>query len=243
MKKLFYAFIALSLAFTACQPNRSGESERQCGRARAAVCSAESCCKSESMTLNTFEAIQLLPPCLNCRVSLMTAMKNRRSDREFEERNLSLKHLSNILWAANGVNREDGRRTVPVAMGIYSIDTYVFLANGIFFYDPAAHKLLPFIEGDFRHLTGTQEFVSTAPLNLVFIANFHQYIERNVPRERWLYFAAANAGHSSQNVYLYAAAAGLRTVVRASVREQELLDQLGLDSNMNQFILAQTVGY
>jgi SagB-type dehydrogenase family enzyme len=191
--------------------------------------------------LENFEVIKLLPPSLCCQAPLMEAAKNRKTDRVFAEANLSLKHLSNVLWMANGVNREDGKRTVPSAMALYPLDAYVFLTNGIYLYDPAEHQLNPVLEGDFRHLTGLQDFVYTAPLNVVFIANYHRY--ERVSEDRRLYLAALDAGHCTQNIYLYCAAAGLKAVVRAGAREKELLETLNLDLAMHQFVVAQTVGY
>ncbi len=195
------------------------------------------------MSLNKFETINLLKPDTLGGKPLMTAIKNRKSDRKFQQKNLSLKHLSETLWVANGINRVDGKRTVPSAMALYPIQTYAVLANGIYLYNPKKHILEPIVQGDYRELAGRQDFVKTAPLNLVFIADYKAYEgKRPIEESRRLWMASLDAGHCSQNVYLYCASEGLKCVVRASVQETELLKLLKLDSKY-QFIVAETVGY
>ncbi len=195
------------------------------------------------MVLNKFETIQLLKPDTTGGKPLMAAIKNRKTDRQFQQKNLSLKHLSDILWVANGINRTDGKRTVPSAMALYPLQTYVLLANGVYLYNPKKHLLEPIVEGDYRELAGRQDFVKTAPLNLVFIADYKAYEgTRKVEESRRLWLASLDAGHCTQNVYLYCASAGLKCVVRAGAQEAELLKLLKLD-NKYQFIVAQTVGY
>ncbi|MDL2290447.1 SagB/ThcOx family dehydrogenase [Paludibacteraceae bacterium OttesenSCG-928-F17] len=234
MKHSIFTFVVLTLvlAITACQPAQKSENK---------IYTPE---KTMPMELNNFETINLLLPVTTGGDALMATMQNRKTDREFLETNLSHKHLSEILWAANGVNRaENGKRTVPSAMAMYPLDTYAVLANGIYLYDPQKHELNPVIEGDYRELAGLQPFVKNAPLNLVFIANYNRYNgDRKIPEDKRLYLAALDAGHCTQNVYLYCASEGLKTVVRAGAQEKALLELLGLDENY-QFVVAQTVGY
>ncbi len=195
------------------------------------------------MVLNKFEIIQLLKPDTTGGKPLMDAIKSRKTYRQFQQKNLSLKHLSDILWVANGVNRTDGKRTVPSAMALYPLQTYVVLANGVYLYNPKKHVLEPIVQGDFRELAGKQDFVKTAPLNLVFIADYKAYEgARKVEESRRLWLASLDAGHCTQNVYLYCASEGLKCVVRAGAQEAELLKLLKLDRKY-QFIVAQTVGY
>lgn len=199
--------------------------------------------KTEPMEITSFETIRLQQPDTESGDALLKTMKNRKSDRDFTSENLSLKHLSEILWAANGINREDGKRTVPSAMALYPLDTYAVLANGIYIYDPAKHELQPVLEGDYRELTGRQPFVNGAPLNLMFIANFERYQgDRPLPQDKWIHMAALDAGHCTQNVYLYCASEGLKTVVRGGAQDIEFLKLLNLGEN-HQFIVAQTIGY
>ena len=187
------------------------------------------------MVLTTFDTIKLQAPDTLGGKPLMQAISRRKTDRSFDSRNLSLRHLSEILWVANGVNRAKGKRTVPSAMGLYPLQTYAVLANGIYFYNPLKHQLEPVVKGDFRNLAGTQNFVEVAPLNLLFIAK-----ARNANDN--FQSAIMDSGYCGQNVYLYCASEGLRSVVRASAKDVELLKAMNLGSNYK-FILAQTVGY
>ena len=190
---------------------------------------------NESMVLTTFDTIKLLAPDTLGGKPLMQAISRRKTDRQFDTRNLSLKHLSEILWVANGINRSNGKRTVPSSQGRYPLQTYAVLSNGIYFYNVVKHQLEPLVKGDFRNLAGKQTFVDTAPLNLLFIAkgktatdNFNASLE--------------DSGYCGQNVYLYCASEGLKTVVRAGAKEVELLKAMNLGDNYK-FIIAQTVGY
>lgn len=172
---------------------------------------------------------------------LMQALKERHSSREFADRPLPPQLLSNLLWAAAGVNRPDsGKRTAPSARDWREIDIYIATAEGAFVYDPNAHALRPVVARDLRALTGTQDFVGAAPLNLVYVADQRRMPEATVEdRNR---NAAADTGFIAQNVYLYCASAGLATVVRGSVDRAALAGALGL-APMQRIILAQTVGY
>jgi nitroreductase len=187
------------------------------------------------MELTTFDTIKLTAPDTLGGKPLMQAIQHRKSDRQFDTRNLSLKHLSEILWVANGINRANGKRTVPSAMAQYPLQTYAVLANGIYFYNPQKHQLEPVVKGDYRNLAGKQTFVDTAPLNLLFIAK-----ARNANDN--FNMAMMDSGYCGQNVYLYCASEGLKCVVRAGAKEAELLKTMNLDASYK-FILAQTVGY
>lgn len=192
--------------------------------------------KNVSMELTTFDTIQLLAPDTLGGKPLMQTISRRKTDRQFDARNLSLKHLSEILWVANGINRANGKRTVPSAMARYPLQTYAVLANGIYFYNPQKHQLEPVVKGDYRTLAGKQGFVETAPLNLLFIAKARSANDN-------YYAAMLDSGYCGQNVYLYCASEGLRCVVRAGAQEVELLKAMSLDAANYKFILAQTVGY
>jgi len=195
------------------------------------------------MELADFATIKLLAPDTLGGIPLMQALQHRKSDRQFESKNLSLKHLSEILWVANGVNRTNGKRTVPSAMALYPLQTYAVLPNGIYFYNPWKHQLEPIAQGDYRELTGLQNFVKDAPLNLLFIADFNVYDGKiKVAEANRIPLASLDAGHCTQNVYLYCASEGLKTVVRAGAKADELYKVLKLDAKYK-FILAQTVGY
>jgi nitroreductase len=191
--------------------------------------------KNTPMELTIFDTIRLSAPDTVAGMPLMMAISRRKSDRQFDIKNLSLKHLSEILWVANGINRTNGKRTVPSSMAQYPLQTYAVLANGIYFYNPQKHLLEPVVKGDFRPLAGRQTFVDTAPLNLLFIAK-----ARNTGGK--FESAMMDSGYCAQNVYLYCASEGLKCVVRAGAKEAELLKAMNLGENYK-FIIAQTVGY
>lgn len=186
--------------------------------------------------------IELGPPDFTRLGTVREALQERHSEREFRPDELALGHLSGVLWSAYGVNREDGKRTAPSAMALYPIDVYAVLPDGIYLYAPDTHTLEPVVEGNFRELSGVQDYVYTAPLNLLYIANMKRYTGSPLAPEMYQFLAGTDAGHMSENVYLYCASQGLKTVVRAGAKVEELMRILMLDAN-HRFVLAQTVGY
>jgi nitroreductase len=171
---------------------------------------------------------------------LMEAISKRHSAREFAGSELPLPMLSNLLWAANGINRPGGGRTAPSAMNAQEIDVYVALPSGAYLYDAAANELQLVAASDLRRVTGYQDFVDEAPLDLVFIADHSRMTL--VPVASRESFASAAAGAISQNVYLFAAANGLSTVIRAWINRDAIADALGLGHD-HQVPLSQTVGF
>ena len=167
---------------------------------------------------------------------LMQALKQRKSGREFSPEKLPPQVLSNLLWAAWGINRPDGKRTAPSAVNWQEIDVYVATADGLYVYNAKAHQLDPVLKDDVRAATGTQPFVGQAPLNLVYVAD---QAKARRPDELWSY---AEAGFIAQNVYLYCASEGLTTVVRAMVDRAALAKIMKLRPEQK-ITLAQTVGY
>jgi SagB-type dehydrogenase family enzyme len=185
--------------------------------------------------------IALPPPQASGGMPLMAALSARRSLREFSERPLPPQVLSDLLWAAFGINRPAGRgRTAPSALGAQEIDVYAALAGGLYIYDPDAHRLARVAQVDARRVTGYQDFVDAAPLDLVYVAD--QAHLQNIPGEHRAAYSAACAGAIAQNVYLYCASAGLATVVRGWLDRRALAAALGLGRD-EQVVLAQTVGY
>jgi SagB-type dehydrogenase family enzyme len=186
------------------------------------------------------ERIELPPPAKTGGMPLFDALAKRRSSREFSRAELPPPVLSGLLWAAFGINRPDGGRTAPSALDAQEIDVYLALRGGAYLYEPKAHALELAAASDLRRVTGYQDFVDEAPLDLVYVAD--QRRMRMVPvssRER---YASAAAGAIAQNVYLYAASAGLATVIRAWIDREAIADALGLDHEQ-QVLLSQTVGY
>lgn len=172
---------------------------------------------------------------------LMQALKARHTERAFSGDELPLQVLSNMLWAAFGVNRpESGKRTAPSAMNWQEIDIYVAMARGLYRYDAAGNRLDPVLEEDIRAATGQQPFVADAPVNLVYVADYSKM--GDAPEDVKKFYSAAGTGFISQNVYLFCASEGLATVVRGSVDREglEKIMKLGPDQKV---VLAQTVGY
>ena len=185
--------------------------------------------------------IALPPPQVTGGLPLMQALATRRSRREFAPAPLPPQVLSDLLWAAFGINRTEGHgRTAPSAMGAQEIDVYAALAGGLYIYDADAHRLARVAQVDARRVTGYQDFVDEAPLDLVYVAD--QAHLANVPGEHRAAYSAACAGAIAQNVYLYCASAGLATVVRGWLDRKALAAALGLSAE-EQIVLAQTVGY
>jgi len=185
--------------------------------------------------------IQLLKPQLDIGKPLMQALNERKSGREFSGEILPLQELSNLLWAAFGVNRpESGKRTAPSARNWQEIDIYVAAADGLYLYDTTAHVLNLVIDKDIRAMTGRQKFVGEAPINLIYVADYSKM--GDIPEETKKFYSAADTGFISQNVYLYCASEGLSTVVRGLVERSTLSEIMKLRSDQH-VVLAQTVGY
>jgi nitroreductase len=171
---------------------------------------------------------------------LMEAIAKRRSTREFATRELPLQMLSNLLWAANGINRADGGRTAPSAMHAQEIDIYVALPSGAYLYDGNENALQLVAGSDIRRVTGYQDFVDEAPLDLVYIADHSRMTL--IPVASRESFASAAAGAIAQNVYLFAASNGLAAVIRAWIDREAIASALGLTHDQ-QVLLSQTVGF
>jgi SagB-type dehydrogenase family enzyme len=172
---------------------------------------------------------------------LMQALSERRTLRSYSPEALPQQTLSNLLWAAFGINRpESGKRTAPSAVNWQEIDIYVSLADGLFLYHPGEHALHPVLPEDIRAATGLQGFVKDAPVNLVFVADYSRM--GSASEEDKDFYSAADTGFISQNVYLFCASEGLATVVRGYLDRPVLHETMGLRSDQK-IILAQSVGY
>ncbi len=171
---------------------------------------------------------------------LMEALAKRSTARAFDTRDLSQQQLSNLLWAAFGINRPDGKRTAPSARNWQELDLYVLLKSGSYVYDAKGHRLVPVLAEDVRVLGGVQDFVKDAPVTLVFVADLAKMGPGERPQKEA--FADFDTGFVSQNAYLYCASEGLVTGVRAMVDRDALGKKLGLRAE--QFITAgQSVGH
>ncbi len=189
---------------------------------------------------NATALISLPPPDRQAGLPLMQALAQRQSCRDYKPDPLPLALLSGLLWAACGVNRADGGRTAPSALNAQEIDIFVALPEGAYRYDAAAHQLQLVAGADLRRVTGYQDFVDEAPMDLVYVAN-HPRMSL-VPAGQREAYAHVAAGAITQNVYLFAASSGLATVIRAWIDRTAIADALGL-SHDQQVLLSQTVGY
>jgi len=185
-------------------------------------------------------ATALLQPTRQGGMPLMEALLHRESKREFSPEPLSEQSLADLLWAAAGVNRPElGGRTAPSAMNAQEVQLYVALPKGLFVYEPVAHALRLVAGSDVRRVTGYQDFVDLAALDLIYVADHARM--KLVPAAQREPYSFAAAGAMAQNVYLYCASAGISTVVRAWFDRQALAQAMGLGTDQ-QLLLAQTVG-
>jgi SagB-type dehydrogenase family enzyme len=185
------------------------------------------------------QEIKLPEPQRTGGMPLMEALNNRQSIRSFADREIELQTLSDLLWAGWGFNRETGKRTAPSSQNLQEIDIYVVKKDGFYLYDAKNQSLIKSGEDDLRAVTGTQDFVSTAPLNLVFVADLDKAKVKNFDIEPTASYA--NTGFIAQNIYLYCASAGLGAVVRGSF-PNELSVKLKLREHQK-IILCQTIGW
>jgi len=183
----------------------------------------------------------LPPPQTSGGKPLMQALSERETVREFRHDALPLQMLSNLLWAGFGINRPaSGRRTAPSAHDAREIDIYVVTREGVHVYDAAANALRLVRAANIRALTGRQDFVSEAPVNLVYVADFDK-LAKDSEADR-MFYAASDTGFISENVYLYCASEGLATMVRAYIDREALAKAMLLKPHQH-VILAQSVGY
>ncbi|MDR0969800.1 MAG: SagB/ThcOx family dehydrogenase [Lentimicrobiaceae bacterium] len=163
---------------------------------------------------------------------IMETLNERRSERSYVKKEMSEQMLSNLLWAANGFNRDE-RRTAPTAMNKQEMELYVMFDSGIYFYDAKANVLKLVAKGDFKEALGQPQISNDAALSIIMVA------DTNKSSIEW---AAVSTGYISQNIYLFAASEGLGTVARGSFKKEELSKALQLKENQ-QITLVQPVGF
>lgn len=209
-----------------------------------ASCSMEQQTESQAIAtpIEAGDIIQLQTPSKQGGATINEALWNRQSSREYANEPLTLEELSGVLWAAAGVNRADGHLTAPSALALYPIQTYAFLESGVYLYDATTNTLNRKVEGDFRHLATLQDFANTASLNLVYIADLSVYEGRNIDANKITVLCGMDAAGYAENVNLYAAGHGLKSITRGGAKAEEILKLLQLDPARYAFTLAQTVG-
>jgi SagB-type dehydrogenase family enzyme len=187
------------------------------------------------------EVVKLPAPRMTGGMPLMQAIALRRSTRAFGDRAIEQQTLSDLLWAAFGINRpESGGRTAPSWHGSYETDIYLADADGVWFYDAAEHAIRRVLGDDIRAEIGQQPFVATAPVVLIYAADRSRMYE--APEEEQIRFAYVDTAFVSQNVYLFAASAGLNTVVIGSIQAEAVWKRLGLRDDQV-VTLGQPIGY
>ena len=186
------------------------------------------------------DGISLPQPEMRGGKSLMQALSERKSARDFATRELPLQTLSSLLWAANGISRSDGRRTAPTGLNVQDIDVYVMLASGVYLYDAKANALSLINPGDHRKSAGKQSFTHSAPVNLFYVHDRTRGMKADeVNTQR---YAGIHAGAIMQNVYLFCAKENLATVARANIDYDICAQALKLSPNQR-MVLGQSVGY
>ncbi|MCR4825210.1 MAG: SagB/ThcOx family dehydrogenase [Bacteroidales bacterium] len=187
------------------------------------------------------KTIQLLEPSYDEGLTLLQALKERKSSSGFTDREIPLQDLSNILWAAVGVNREDGKRTSPTGSNRQEIEVYAFFKTGAYYYNYKNHTLELVKEGDFRSLTGRGE-AANAALDLLFFADTDKTANENPAGGGAATVSYVDVGYVSQNVYLACANAGIGSRARGGWDQQKLVETLGIRPALVA-VLGQTVGY
>jgi len=191
--------------------------------------------------------VKLPPPDTKGGKPLMQCLKDRKTDRSFSAAKLPAEILSNLLWAAWGINRPDsGKRTAPSARNWQEIDVYVAMEEGLYRYNAKSHSLDPVLKSDLRKntthlLQPSRGSITGAPLQLIYVADFSRMGMMSGKEEKDFY-SAANTGFMAQNVYLYCASEGLATGVRAFVDKDALAKDMRLRDSQK-IVLVQAVGY
>jgi len=184
--------------------------------------------------------------------SLLASIQDRRTTRNISGKELPLRVLSNLLWAAFGVNREQASfnkpgRTAPSASNSQEIDLYVALQEGVYLYEAIPHRLVPVVAGDFRARAGRGR-AATAPVNIFYIVDLTRYDlgpdqpDRAIgdPEVQKSYYYT-DTGFIAQNVYLFAASMGLAAWFHNCDKENTVREfKLGRQQKV---LFAQSVGY
>lgn len=186
------------------------------------------------------KVIKLDPPTKTGGESVMKVFNDRKSDREFAPDKLKLSDLSNLLWATNGINRSDGKRTAPSAKNAQDVDVYVILEEGAYFYDAKEHALNPITAGDYRGaVAGGQDFVKAAPVSIVLVSELSRLGDIN---EKTKLMGAVDVGIVCQNINIACAGLGLATVPRATMDTETLKTVLKL-KDTQLLLMNNPVGY
>jgi nitroreductase len=204
-----------------------------------------------STSAQPLKPIKLLKPQIEGGKSVLAALKERKTIRSISSEKLPRQMLSNLLWAAFGVNRQAGPmgrigRTAASASNSQEIDLYVALPEGVYIYEAVPHRLVPVLAGDFRRRSGRRA-AATAPVNIFYVVDIAKYQKapfqepglKDPEVQKSYYFVAT--GLIASNVYLFAASQGLAAHFhncdkRNTPKEFKLRPQ-------QRVLFAQTVGF
>lgn len=198
------------------------------------------------MATTTYSAentrIKLNEPRIGSGLPVMTAFKNRHSEREWADRPVSMQDLSDLLWAAGGVNRDNGKRTAPSALGKNDIDIYAFTAEGVSRYLPDSNELMQITDGDYRSLVvgGQANITSLPPLALVYVSTPSRF---GIPDEKAAEIMGyIDGGMVSENVGVCCAGIGLVNVPRYTMDRAAITELLKLEKG-TLLVLNDLIGY
>jgi nitroreductase len=183
--------------------------------------------------------IKLPQPNISGGMPLMEALNNRKSSREFSNKELSTQQLSNLLWAMWGINRKDGKRTAPSARNWQETELFVVKPEAVYKYNAQNNSLELAKSGDHRNIAGVQDFAKKVPLNILLVANTALMGKEEADN---LNTAHIDAGFIAQNAYLYCASEGLNCVVRLMIDRDEIRKVLGFDKKIYP-VAGLTIGY
>lgn len=211
------------------------------------LCMAIIFCLVSSSMAYELSPIKLLQPDMKGGKLLMQSLQERKTSREFSAKKLPVKVLSNLMWAAFGINRQDsGKRTAPSARNWQEISIYVAMEEGLYLYNAKAQMLEPVLKKDLRKdtivsLQPPRGSIDHAPLQLIYVADYSKMGFETSDEDKKVY-SSMDTGFISQNVYLYCASAGLVTGVRGMVDRNALAREMNLDDK-HKIVLVQAVGY
>jgi len=194
------------------------------------------------LALNAAEPeIVLVKPDMTGGKPLMQLLAERSSGRTFSGEALTDQQLSDILFAAWGVNRKDGRRTVPTARNVQDMVLFAALPGGLYRYDGAKHALQLVLDQDLRKFCGMQGFHKKAPVVLIYVSDIDKYTACGMTEKDAAFYGPIHAGSIAQSVYLAASSHGLNTVVCNAVDKSALGRAMKLGPQYR-IMLTQPVG-
>ena len=185
-------------------------------------------------------AIKLNAPDKTRGLAIMKALDERQSIREYAADRIKPQDLSDLLWAANGINRPDGRRTAPSCRNFQDVEIFVVLPEGAYYYNAQEHALEPVSAGDYRSAVAAgQDFAKEAPLSIVLVADMTKYGNMS---ENSKLMAAIDVGIVCQNINVACAGLGMATVPRGTMDQAILRTALKLKDN-HILLINNPVGY